>query len=230
MEKTVPIPEPPGWPILGNLLDLDFELPLRSLCNLADKHGKLLKGARKTLDIYWNHSSCAKRWTIPYEITWSINPDRIRLSFGKRALWWEEISQNFTGVESTCYTFSFLKFLGNCLSMMHPTRKWGTESMTDYWRQVIYARSPGLTSEDDCSYFRLGLYGGRKLGNRAQGTDASIRSSELFCLVWWHAWYCRSDGVEMGKARKRQADCTDRRLHKVDTWHYCPMLDGFPLQ
>jgi hypothetical protein len=41
MEKRVPIPEPPGWPILGNILNIDFELPLRSLCNLADKHGKL---------------------------------------------------------------------------------------------------------------------------------------------------------------------------------------------
>ncbi|KAF3765308.1 putative bifunctional P-450:NADPH-P450 reductase [Cryphonectria parasitica EP155] len=43
MTNTIPIPEPPGWPILGNLLDLDFQLPLRSLCELAEKHGELYR-------------------------------------------------------------------------------------------------------------------------------------------------------------------------------------------
>lgn len=40
MGKPNAIPEPPGWPILGNLLDIDMELPLQSLYNLADKHGR----------------------------------------------------------------------------------------------------------------------------------------------------------------------------------------------
>ncbi|GKT82131.1 bifunctional p-450:NADPH-P450 reductase [Colletotrichum tofieldiae] len=40
MTITVPIPEPPGWPLLGNILDVDMELPLLSLCSLAEKHGQ----------------------------------------------------------------------------------------------------------------------------------------------------------------------------------------------
>ena len=41
MANPVPIPEPPGLPLLGNLLDVDLELPLKSLCSLAEKHGKI---------------------------------------------------------------------------------------------------------------------------------------------------------------------------------------------
>ncbi|RAH41205.1 bifunctional cytochrome P450/NADPH--P450 reductase [Aspergillus brunneoviolaceus CBS 621.78] len=43
MGKPNAIPEPPGWPILGNLLDIDMELPLQSLYNLADKHGEIYR-------------------------------------------------------------------------------------------------------------------------------------------------------------------------------------------
>jgi hypothetical protein len=38
-DKTVPIPEPPGLPILG-FVDIDTEFPLRTFTNLADKYGK----------------------------------------------------------------------------------------------------------------------------------------------------------------------------------------------
>jgi len=34
------IPQPPGVPLFGNLFDIDMELPLQSLYDLADKHGK----------------------------------------------------------------------------------------------------------------------------------------------------------------------------------------------
>jgi hypothetical protein len=40
MANTIPIPEPPGLPVLGNLLDIDFDLPLKSLCELAEKYGE----------------------------------------------------------------------------------------------------------------------------------------------------------------------------------------------
>ncbi|OLN93217.1 Bifunctional P-450:NADPH-P450 reductase 5 [Colletotrichum chlorophyti] len=43
MTFTVPIPEPSGWPLLGNILDIDFELPIRSLCSLAEKHGEIYR-------------------------------------------------------------------------------------------------------------------------------------------------------------------------------------------
>lgn len=34
------IPEPKGIPILGNLLDIDQELPIGSFVSLADQYGK----------------------------------------------------------------------------------------------------------------------------------------------------------------------------------------------
>jgi cytochrome P450/NADPH-cytochrome P450 reductase len=40
MGKSTSIPEPPGLPFLGNLFDIDMELPLKSLFELAEKHGK----------------------------------------------------------------------------------------------------------------------------------------------------------------------------------------------
>ncbi|KAK2037420.1 bifunctional P-450:NADPH-P450 reductase [Colletotrichum somersetense] len=43
MTVTVPIPEPSGWPLLGNVLDIDFKLPFRSLCTLAEKHGEIYR-------------------------------------------------------------------------------------------------------------------------------------------------------------------------------------------
>lgn len=36
-----PIPQPPGYPIVGNLTDVDPELPIQSLCNLADQYGEI---------------------------------------------------------------------------------------------------------------------------------------------------------------------------------------------
>ena len=36
---TEPIPSPPGWPIVGNITDLDAEFPLGSLVHLADLYG-----------------------------------------------------------------------------------------------------------------------------------------------------------------------------------------------
>jgi cytochrome P450/NADPH-cytochrome P450 reductase len=38
--NIVPIPEPPGLPIIG-FTDIDTEFPLGSLVNLADKYGEL---------------------------------------------------------------------------------------------------------------------------------------------------------------------------------------------
>ena len=33
------IPAPPGWPIVGNVTDIDAEFPLGSLVHLADLYG-----------------------------------------------------------------------------------------------------------------------------------------------------------------------------------------------
>ncbi|WPG99486.1 Hypothetical protein R9X50_00230100 [Acrodontium crateriforme] len=38
---TVPIPQPPGYPLLGNLSDIDPELPIASLQNLAKQYGDI---------------------------------------------------------------------------------------------------------------------------------------------------------------------------------------------
>lgn len=40
MGKPGSIPQPPGYPLLGNLFDIDMELPLKSLYDLAEKHGQ----------------------------------------------------------------------------------------------------------------------------------------------------------------------------------------------
>jgi cytochrome P450/NADPH-cytochrome P450 reductase len=41
-ENLIPIPEPPGLPIIG-FTDIDRELPLRTLTNLAEKYGEIYK-------------------------------------------------------------------------------------------------------------------------------------------------------------------------------------------
>lgn len=41
MSETVPIPEPYGLPLLGNINDIDPEFPLGSMTSLADQYGKL---------------------------------------------------------------------------------------------------------------------------------------------------------------------------------------------
>lgn len=40
---TTPIPSPRGLPILGNLLDIQDEVPIRALDNLADVYGPIYK-------------------------------------------------------------------------------------------------------------------------------------------------------------------------------------------
>lgn len=36
-----PIPHPPGYPLVGNIADIDPELPIQSLANLADQYGEI---------------------------------------------------------------------------------------------------------------------------------------------------------------------------------------------
>jgi len=43
---TVPIPQPRGYPLVGNITDVDPEQPTLSLMNLAKEHGKLASHAR----------------------------------------------------------------------------------------------------------------------------------------------------------------------------------------
>lgn len=38
---TVPIPGPRGYPIVGNVADIDPAVPLESLANLADQYGPI---------------------------------------------------------------------------------------------------------------------------------------------------------------------------------------------
>ena len=38
-EELVNIPEPPGWPLIHNMLDLDTEFSLGSMLALAEKYG-----------------------------------------------------------------------------------------------------------------------------------------------------------------------------------------------
>ena len=40
VRDTVPIPGPKGYPIVGNITDLDPELPIASLQNLAKQYGE----------------------------------------------------------------------------------------------------------------------------------------------------------------------------------------------
>ncbi|KAJ9627966.1 hypothetical protein H2203_003185 [Taxawa tesnikishii (nom. ined.)] len=42
-QKLQPIPQPPGLPIVGNINDIDPELPLLSVMNLADQYGEIFK-------------------------------------------------------------------------------------------------------------------------------------------------------------------------------------------
>lgn len=38
--QTVPIPGPPGLPLVGNSFDIDTEFPLGSMLNFADQYGE----------------------------------------------------------------------------------------------------------------------------------------------------------------------------------------------
>ncbi|CAJ2504411.1 Uu.00g118050.m01.CDS01 [Anthostomella pinea] len=39
---TVPIPQPPGWPLVGNITDVDPEAPILSIQHLASQYGEIL--------------------------------------------------------------------------------------------------------------------------------------------------------------------------------------------
>ena len=39
---STPIPGPAGWPLLGNVSDIDPEVPIKSLMDIADKYGNYL--------------------------------------------------------------------------------------------------------------------------------------------------------------------------------------------
>ena len=39
---TVSIPQPAGWPLVGNITDVDPELPIQSLINLGKQYGTSL--------------------------------------------------------------------------------------------------------------------------------------------------------------------------------------------
>jgi cytochrome P450 / NADPH-cytochrome P450 reductase len=41
IRDTTPIPQPAGWPIVGNLTDVDPELPILSLQQLGEKYGEI---------------------------------------------------------------------------------------------------------------------------------------------------------------------------------------------
>ncbi len=45
MEGTVEIPSPPGLPFLGNIKNINPELPLQSFLDMADKYGAYIVGS-----------------------------------------------------------------------------------------------------------------------------------------------------------------------------------------
>lgn len=47
-DNTVPIPQPPGLPLLGNINDINPEFPLGSMMNMADKYGVCLLWCAQT--------------------------------------------------------------------------------------------------------------------------------------------------------------------------------------
>ncbi|KAG9728506.1 hypothetical protein KCU59_g13754, partial [Aureobasidium melanogenum] len=38
---STPIPGPAGWPLLGNVNDIDPDVPIKSLMDIADKYGPI---------------------------------------------------------------------------------------------------------------------------------------------------------------------------------------------
>lgn len=55
-DNTVPIPQPPGLPLLGNINDINPEFPLGSMMNMADKYGVGL--LMSTSRSWMNENSC----------------------------------------------------------------------------------------------------------------------------------------------------------------------------
>lgn len=43
MTELVDVPQPKGWPIFGNALDIDPNFPLGALNDWADKYGEIYK-------------------------------------------------------------------------------------------------------------------------------------------------------------------------------------------
>lgn len=50
-EEPVPIPGPRGVPLMGNILDIESEIPLRSLEMMADTYGMANGDSTETLVI-----------------------------------------------------------------------------------------------------------------------------------------------------------------------------------
>jgi cytochrome P450 / NADPH-cytochrome P450 reductase len=46
MANAVPIPEPPGYPLIGNIAEFSPENPLGDLLRLADTYGALIPHCR----------------------------------------------------------------------------------------------------------------------------------------------------------------------------------------
>ena len=40
MAEIIPIPEPPGLPLLGNITNINPDYPLGSMVEMAEKHGE----------------------------------------------------------------------------------------------------------------------------------------------------------------------------------------------
>lgn len=55
MEGTVEIPSPPGLPFLGNIKDINSELPLESFVDMAEKYGGFVSFNRPRATV-WRHA------------------------------------------------------------------------------------------------------------------------------------------------------------------------------
>lgn len=56
-DQTVPIPEPQGLPLLGNIGAIDNEFPLGSLLSMASKYGKF-PGGVFFFFFFFSHERC----------------------------------------------------------------------------------------------------------------------------------------------------------------------------
>ena len=59
MPETVPIPSPPGLPLLGNIADIDSELPVKSFSHLADIYGSFFYFAKGIAEVLFIKSYLA---------------------------------------------------------------------------------------------------------------------------------------------------------------------------
>lgn len=51
---STPIPGPAGWPFLGNVNDIDPEVPIKSLMDIADKYGHYLTTLNGSNKLTWS--------------------------------------------------------------------------------------------------------------------------------------------------------------------------------